>query len=63
MDYSGRKAVRSKTDAEYFVQWIDRTLERVLQLSFNNEMERNEARKLYQEARAKMAQPAAEAWP
>jgi len=32
-----------------------------LKLSFNNEMERNETRKLYQEARAKMVQSAAEA--
>jgi hypothetical protein len=55
------KPVRSKADAEYFVQWIDGTLERAMQLSFNNEMERNETRKLYQEARAKMMQRAAEA--
>jgi hypothetical protein len=55
------KPVRSKPDAEYFVQWIDRTLERAMKLSFNNEMERNETRKLYEEARAKMVQRAAEA--
>jgi Tol biopolymer transport system component len=55
------KPVRSKPDAEYFVQWIDRTLERAMALSFNNESERNETRKLYQQAREKMAQRAAEA--
>ena len=55
------KPVRSKADAEYFVQWIDRTLERAMQLSFNNEMERNETRRLYQEARKKMMERAAEA--
>jgi hypothetical protein len=57
----GGKPVRSKADAGYFVQWIDRTLERAMQLSFNNEMERNATRKLYQEARAKMLQRAEEA--
>ncbi|MFN7934702.1 MAG: CehA/McbA family metallohydrolase [Bryobacteraceae bacterium] len=57
----GSKPVRSKADAEYFVQWIDRTLERAMQLSFNNETERNETRKLYEEARGKMLQRAAEA--
>ncbi|HUQ93973.1 MAG TPA: CehA/McbA family metallohydrolase [Bryobacteraceae bacterium] len=55
------KAVRSKTDADYFVQWIDRTLGRAMQLSFNNETERNETRKIYEEARAKMVRRAAEA--
>lgn len=57
----GDKPVRSKEDADYFVQWIDRTLGRAMQLSFNNEAERNETRKLYEEARAKMMQRAAEA--
>jgi hypothetical protein len=61
VDYGGRKPVRSKADADYFVQWIDRTLERAMQLSFNNETERNAVRKLYEEARAKMVQRAAEA--
>lgn len=55
------KPVRSKPDAEYFVQWIDRTLERAMKLSFNNESERNETRQLYQQAREKMMQRAAEA--
>ncbi|MBS1826795.1 MAG: CehA/McbA family metallohydrolase [Acidobacteria bacterium] len=57
----GNKPVRSKADAEYFVQWIDRTLERAMKLSFNNEAERNETRRLYEEARGKMMQRAAEA--
>jgi TolB protein len=55
------KPVRSKADANYFVQWIDRTWKRAAELSFNNDMERNETRKLYEEARAKMLQRAAEA--
>ena len=55
------KPVRSKADAEYFVQWIDRTLERAMKLSFNNETERTETRKLYEEAREKMMLRAAEA--
>src|SRR3954468_8581319 len=41
MDHGGRKPVRSKAYGEYFVQWIDSTLERAMKLSFNNEMERN----------------------
>ena len=55
------KPVRSKADGEYLVQWIDRTLQRAMMLSFHNEMERNETRKLYQQARTKMVQRAAEA--
>ncbi|MEO7652175.1 MAG: CehA/McbA family metallohydrolase, partial [Bryobacteraceae bacterium] len=55
------KPARSKADAEFFVNWIDRTLERAMKLSFNNEMERSETRKLYEEARAKMVRRAAEA--
>ena len=53
--------VRSKADAEYFVQWIDKTLERAMQLSFNNSGEREETQTLYRDARAKMVQRAAEA--
>jgi hypothetical protein len=55
------KPARSKEDAEYFAQWIDRTLGRAMQLSFNNDMERNETRKLYEDARVKMLARAAEA--
>lgn len=55
------KPVRSRADAQYFVQWIDRTLERAAKLPFNNEVERQATEKLYQEARAKMMQRAAEA--
>ncbi len=55
------KPVRSKADAEYFVQWIDKTLERAMQLSFNNNGEREETQALYRDARAKMVQRAAEA--
>ncbi|MBM3785584.1 MAG: hypothetical protein FJW30_14565 [Acidobacteria bacterium] len=54
----GNQPVRSKADAEYFVQWIDRTWERAKGLSFNNEAEREETRELYQQARAKMRRAA-----
>ncbi|MCZ2148919.1 MAG: CehA/McbA family metallohydrolase [Bryobacterales bacterium] len=57
----GGKPVRSKTDAQYFVDWIDRTLERAMHLSFNNEQERSETRRLYEEARAKMVRRGEEA--
>ncbi len=57
----GGKPVRSKADAQYFVDWIDRTLERAMRLSFNNEQERGETRRLYEEARAKMVRRAQEA--
>ncbi|MCC6390675.1 MAG: CehA/McbA family metallohydrolase [Bryobacterales bacterium] len=57
----GGKPVRSKTDAQYFVDWIDRTLERAMHLSFNNEQERSETRRLYEEARAKMMRRGEEA--
>jgi hypothetical protein len=55
------KPVRSKADAGYFVQWIDRTFDRAMQQPFNNESERGEIRKLYDEARERMRQRAAEA--
>lgn len=49
------KPVRSKRDAEYFVGWLDKTLERALaQGPWNNEEERAEVRKLYAEARARL---------
>ena len=51
----GDEPLRSKEDAQYFVEWIDKTLERALALpSWNNEQEREETRKLYAEARARM---------
>jgi hypothetical protein len=53
----GGKRLRSRQDAEYFVGWIDKTLARALALpSWNNEKEREETRKLYAEARARMIQ-------
>ncbi len=56
------RPVRSKKDAEYFLAWIDRTLERALQVGpWNNEQEKEEVRKLYAEARARMMARAAEA--
>jgi hypothetical protein len=49
--------LRSRKDAQYFVDLIDNTLERALALpSWNNEGERNATRKLYAEARARMIQ-------
>ena len=55
------KPVRSKADAEYFVEWIDKTLDRAMKLSFNNAEEKEATAALYREARAKMVQRAAEA--
>jgi hypothetical protein len=47
---------RSPEDARYFIRWIDATLEKALALrAWNNETERDETRKLYAEARARMA--------
>ncbi|MFN7920505.1 MAG: CehA/McbA family metallohydrolase [Bryobacteraceae bacterium] len=58
----GGKPVRSKADAQYFVEWIDRTLDRALKTGpFNNDFEREEIRKLYAEAKEKMIQRGAEA--
>lgn len=49
------RPVRSRQDAGYFVEWIDNTLSKALALSaWNNEAERQETRKLYAEARARM---------
>jgi Tol biopolymer transport system component len=49
------KPVRSREDADYFVQWMDGTLEKSLALpAWNNDAERQEIRKLYAEARTRM---------
>ncbi len=49
------KPVRSRQDAEYFVGWLDQTLERALaQGPWNNEEEKAGVRKLYGEARARL---------
>ena len=49
------KPVRSRRDAEYFIAWIDKSLARALQqAAWNNEQERDDTRKLYAEARARM---------
>ena len=56
------KPVRSREDAEYFVQWIDGTLKKALSLpAWNNEQEKQDTRKLYAEARARMEVRANEA--
>lgn len=50
------KPVRSKKDAEYFIQWLDRALEQALTLGpWNNEQEKDEVRKMYAEARVRLA--------
>jgi TolB protein len=47
--------VRSREDADYFVAWIDKTLERALaEPAWNNESERDAVRKLYADARKRM---------
>jgi hypothetical protein len=49
------KPVRSRADAEHFVQWMDRTLDRALQENaWNNDAERTDTQALYRQARAKM---------
>jgi len=46
---------RSREDARYFIRWMDATLEKALALrAWNNESEREQTRKLYAEARARM---------
>ena len=50
-----RTPVRSREDAQYFIQWIDRTLQQALALpAWNNESERESVRALYATARRKM---------
>jgi hypothetical protein len=50
--------IRSRSDAQHFIDWIDRTLARAMSTegAWNNDGERQETRKLYGEARAKMIQ-------
>ena len=49
--------VRSRADAQYFVDWMDRTLKQALaQSAWNNDQERDETRRLYAEAKARMLQ-------
>jgi dipeptidyl aminopeptidase/acylaminoacyl peptidase len=51
----GGRPVRSREDAQYFIQWIDRTLQQALALpAWNNESERESVRALYATARQKM---------
>jgi hypothetical protein len=58
---AGGKPVRSRADAEYFVEWMDETLKKALALpSWNNERERAATRRLYAEARRKMEARGAE---
>jgi Tol biopolymer transport system component len=56
------KPVRSKADAQFFTDWIDRTLAHAMdQKAFNNESERAATRRLYQEARERMVRRGQEA--
>jgi len=56
------KPVRSRDDAFYFIQWMDRILDRAMREgTFNNDTERDAVRKLYADARARMARRAEEA--
>jgi TolB protein len=49
------KPVRSKKDTDYFIRWMDRTLEQALaQGAWNSEQEKDEVRKMYAEARARL---------
>lgn len=51
----GGHLVRSAEDTDYFVQWIDKTLVSAMsQTAWNNEQEREETRRLYEGARARM---------
>ncbi len=53
----GGKPVRSSADAQYFMDWMDRTLKQALALpAWNNEDEREQTRKLYLEAKTRMQQ-------
>lgn len=53
----GGQPVRSRPDAEYFTEWMDRTLAQALALpAWNSEEEREQTRRLYAEANARMRQ-------
>ncbi len=50
------KPVRSKKDADYFIERLDQALARALAIGkWNNEQEKDEVRKMYAEARARLA--------
>ncbi len=58
----GGQPVRSREDADYFIKWIDKTLEDALALpAWNNELEKSKTRELYTEARAAMVKRREEA--
>jgi len=51
------KPVRSRSDADFFLKWIDKTLSDALaQNAWNNELEKTKTRELYGEARAAMVE-------
>ncbi len=58
----GDQPVRSAEDADYFINWIDKTLQDALALpAWNNELEKSRTRQLYGEARAAMVRRREEA--
>ncbi|MFN0170212.1 MAG: CehA/McbA family metallohydrolase [Bryobacteraceae bacterium] len=48
------KPVRSKADAQHFVDWMDKTWERARQLTWNNQDELETTRREYEQARQRM---------
>jgi hypothetical protein len=55
----GGKPVRSPEDAAFFTDWMDKSLARAMeQAAWNNEQEREDTRRLYAEARARMQERA-----
>ncbi|HWB97072.1 MAG TPA: CehA/McbA family metallohydrolase, partial [Bryobacteraceae bacterium] len=58
----GGRPVRSRADADYFLQWLDRSLQKAMaNPAWNNEEEKEATRRLYQEARARMIERQSEA--
>jgi hypothetical protein len=53
----GGRPVRSRPDAEHFLAWMDRSLQRAMaEGAWNNDAEREQTRRLYLEARRRMEQ-------
>ena len=54
--YVDSKPIRSRADAEHFIEWMDRTLERAMAMedAWNNEEEKADIRALYAEAKSRM---------
>jgi hypothetical protein len=53
----GDKPVRSAEDAQFFVEWIDKSLARAMaETAWNNDQEREQTRRQYAEARTRMVE-------